>query len=152
MNYRSERLTKVFEEELSRIIEKELEFEGALVTITSVGFSENLEHANIGFSVLPLATTKTEEKKRVESKSSFGVGISSSEKYKEVLKILNENKFKLRKLLGKKVIIRTMPQLDFKIDHGFENAAVVEKLLIKDQENPEPAEGIEKLLIDDNNK
>lgn len=107
MNYRSQRLTKVFEAELSKVIEKELEFPGALVTITSVEFSEKLEHANIGFSIFP------------------------SEKADESLKTLNENKFKLRKLLGKKVLMKTMPQIDFKIDHGPENAAVVEKLLLK---------------------
>ncbi len=108
MNYRSQRLVKVFEEELSKIVEKELEFPGALVTITSVEFSEKLEHANIGFSVFP------------------------SEKADESLKTLNENKFELRKLLGKKVLMKTMPQIDFKIDRGPENAAVVEKLLIDD--------------------
>ena len=109
MKYRPQRLVKVFEEELSKIIAKELEFSGALPTITSVEFSDKLEHANIGFSVFP------------------------SEKAEEVLKILNENKFKLRKILGKKVMIRIMPQLDFKIDHGTENAARVEKLLMKNQ-------------------
>ncbi len=107
MKYRQERLTKVFEEELSKIIAKELEFNGALPTITSVEFSENLEHANIGFSIFP------------------------SEKSEEALKILNENKFELRKLLGKKVKIKTMPQVDFQIDRGSENAAVVEKLLLE---------------------
>jgi len=109
MKYRPQRLVKVFEEELSKIIAKELEFSGALPTITSVEFSDKLEHANIGFSVFP------------------------SEKAEEVLKILNENKFKLRKILGKKVMIRIMPQLDFKIDHGTENAARVEELLMKNQ-------------------
>lgn len=108
MKYRPQRLTKLFEEELSKIIIRELEFPGALPTIVKVEFSENLEHANIGFSVFP------------------------SEKSEEVLKILNENKFRLRRFLGKKVTIKTMPQLDFKIDHGDENAAIVEKLLIGD--------------------
>lgn len=108
MNFRQKRLIKIFEDELSKIIEKELEFPGALVTITSVDFSEKLDHANIGFSVFP------------------------SEKGDEALKILNENKFELRKILGKKVMLKSMPQLNFKIDHGSENAAAVEKLLIDD--------------------
>ncbi|MEK7180786.1 MAG: ribosome-binding factor A [Patescibacteria group bacterium] len=111
MKYRPQRLVKVFEEELSKIIAKELEFDGAIPTITSVEFSDKLEHANIGFSVFP------------------------SEKAEEVLKVINENKFELRKLLGKKVMIRIMPQLDFKIDHGTENAAKVEKLLLEDNNN-----------------
>ena len=132
MNYRQERLIKVFEKELSKIIEKELEFSGALVTITTVEFSEKLEHANIGVSVFPHTTTKTDKKNRAKHQSSFDVGVDLSEKYKEVLKTLNKNKFKLRKLLGKKVMMRTMPQLDFKIDHGPENAAQVEKLLLED--------------------
>ena len=108
MKYRQERLVKVFEAELSKIIEKELEFSGALVTITSVEFTDKLDHARIDFSVFP------------------------SEKAEESLKTLNENKFELRKLLGKKVMMRMMPQLDFQIDHGTENAAIVEKLLIDD--------------------
>ncbi|MBI3589051.1 MAG: ribosome-binding factor A [Candidatus Liptonbacteria bacterium] len=108
MKYRNLRLTKLFETELSKIIERELEFPGAIVTITSVEFSDKLEHANIGFSVFP------------------------SEKATESLKTLNENKFELRKLLGKKVLMKTMPQIDFKIDHGPENAAIVEKLLLEE--------------------
>lgn len=109
MNYRQERLTKVFEEELSIIIERELEFPGAIVTITSVEFSDKLDHANIGFSVFP------------------------SEKAEESLKTLNDNKFSLRKTLAKKITMKTMPQMDFKIDHGPENAAQVEKLLLDDK-------------------
>ncbi len=108
MKFRNLRLVKVFEEELSIIIERELEFSGALVTIIGVEFNDKLDHANIDFSVFP------------------------SEKSEAALKILNENRFKLRKLLSKKVTIKTMPQIDFKINRGLENAAVVEKLLIED--------------------
>ncbi len=108
MNYRPQRLVKVFEQELSKIIARELEFSGALPTIVRVDFSDKLERAYIGISVYP------------------------SSKQEEVLKILNENKFELRKMLGKKVTLKIMPQLDFKIDHGSENTAKVEKLLLED--------------------
>lgn len=108
MKYRQERLTKVFEEELSSIIEKELEFPDSLVTITRIDFTSKLDRATIGFSIYP------------------------SEKAEDALKTLNKNKLELRKLLSKKVTMKTMPQLEFEIDHGSENAARVEKLIMED--------------------
>jgi len=109
MNYRQERLTKVFEAELSKIIEKELEFPGALVTITGVQVNKKLDRADIDFSVLP------------------------SEKADEALKTLNKKKGNLRNQLKSKVKMKFMPQLEFKIDYGPENAAVVEKLLLEEK-------------------
>ncbi|HAS94996.1 TPA: ribosome-binding factor A, partial [Candidatus Wolfebacteria bacterium] len=45
MKYRKERLSNLIEEELSNIIVRELEFDGALVTITGVELSEDSDFA-----------------------------------------------------------------------------------------------------------
>ena len=108
MNFRKERAEDVIELELSQIIARELEFPGALVTITAVRMNKKLDRADINFSIIP------------------------SEKSEEILEILNKEKGNLRNLLKKKVKMKFMPQLEFEIDHGNEDAAKIEKLLIED--------------------
>ena len=109
MNHRKERLNSLIREELAKIIMKELEFENALVTITEVETSDDLEVAVVNFSVLP------------------------SEKNEEVLKQLDKSRSYLRSFLMKKIKMRGCPQIRFKIDTGSENAAKVEKLLLDDK-------------------
>ncbi len=118
MKHRAERVSNLIQEELSKIIVKELEFPSAgsgqvpaLVTLTGVSVSDNFEQAIIGFSVLP------------------------SDKSEEVLKILNKNLRHLQYLLMKKINIKPMPQIRFEIDHGLEKAADIEKLLLEDKIN-----------------
>jgi len=108
MNFRKERINDLIGEELGRIIEKELEFPGALVTIARVQVNKKMDRADIGFSVFP------------------------SKKANEALKTLNQAKGNLRNLLKTKVKMKFMPQLEFEIDYGNEDAAKVEKLLIDD--------------------
>lgn len=110
MKHRRERLNSLIREELSKIILKELYFEGALVTITEVETLEDLEYANINVSVLP------------------------TEKSEEVLKILNVKHNYLYHLLRKKIRINMLPEIRFRIDTGIAHAAKIEKILI-DQEN-----------------
>ena len=108
MNFRKERINDLIGEELGRIIEKELEFPGALVTIVRVQVNKKMDRADIGFSIFP------------------------SEKADEALRTLNKEKGNLRNLLREKVKMKFMPQLEFKVDLGNEDAAKVEKLLIED--------------------
>ena len=108
MHYRAERVNNLIQKELSKIIVKELEFP-ALVTLTGVSVSDNFEQAVIGFSVLP------------------------SDKSDEALKILNRNLRHLQYLLMKKINIKPMPQIVFKIDRGLEKAADIEKIMLKDK-------------------
>lgn len=108
MNYRPERVSELIKRELGKIITKEIEFPpGAIFTITEVKVNKKLEFAKTKFSVFP---------------SSFN---------KEVEKILERATKNLQYLLMKKINIKPMPKICFKIDYGQEAAAKVEKLLIE---------------------
>ncbi len=99
-------MNSLIREELSKIIMRELEFPGALMTITEVEVNEDLEHAIVNFSVLP------------------------SEKSEEVLEILNNHKKDLQFKLNRKLNLRPMPEITFRVDFGLKNAASVEKALL----------------------
>jgi len=107
MNYRNKRVSSLIERELNTIISRELEFENYLVTITSVEVNDKLERAVIKFSVFP------------------------SEKMEEASKILNQNRGRLQFLLGRKINIKPMPQIEFREDRGLEEAAKVERALLE---------------------
>jgi ribosome-binding factor A len=109
MIHRSERVANLIKEELSKIISRELEFPDCLMTITGVDVDAKLEKAIVNFSVLP------------------------SEKFKEVLKILEKNRRHLQYLLMKKINIKPMPEIEFRIDRGLEKAAEIEKILLEDK-------------------
>ena len=101
-------MQKLILRELGKIILRELEFPpGSLVTITNVEVDAKLERAKVGLSVIPP---------------------SYSEKVLFVAKKATNN---LQWLLMKKLNIRPMPKIEFEIDHGTENSANVERVLLK---------------------
>jgi ribosome-binding factor A len=106
--HRAERVSKLIREELAKIIIKEMEFPGVLVTLTEVEIDKKMEHAKVGVSVLPEAA---EEKvmRNLESRTGW-----------------------LQHLLFVKINIRPMPMIAFHADRGYENAAEVEKALLKE--------------------
>jgi ribosome-binding factor A len=106
MNHRKDRLQSVIQEELGKLIQHELSFPEALITITAVEVDENLETARIKLGILP----------KEKSAAAFGE--------------LKNMQGKLQFLLNRKLNIKPMPRIEFEIDHGAENAAQVEKLLI----------------------
>ena len=106
MNFRSERVSKLIRKELAKIIIREVEFDDALVTITAVEVDKKLEHAKVSVSVIP---------------SAHGAA---------ALKELTKRTGALQYLLMKKINIKPMPRIAFALDHGVENAAKVEKLLL----------------------
>jgi ribosome-binding factor A len=108
--FRPQRVGSLIREELGKMLERDLEIPEALVTITDVEVNAKLEAAIVNFSVLP------------------------SEKSERVLEILNKLKRNLQFKLNRKLNIRPMPELVFKIDYGLRNAALIEKALLKDKE------------------
>lgn len=106
MRYRKERLSNLIADELSQIITRELEFDDALVSITSISLSQDDDFATIKFSVLP------------------------SSKEKEVTKIFKENAGRLQHLLIRRLSMRTIPHIRFEYDPGLEKAQQVEKILL----------------------
>ncbi|MEW6407284.1 MAG: 30S ribosome-binding factor RbfA [Patescibacteria group bacterium] len=101
MSYRIEKLNSLIKEELAKIIEREIEFSrDVLVTVTKVETSIDTTHARAWISVLP------------ENKSS------------EVLKKLQRTIGVMQGLLNKKLIMRYVPKISFKID---KTAAKIDK-------------------------
>lgn len=107
--YRKDRVGSVIQKELGQLLLREVETPpGVLLTITSVEVQKDLEIAHIYVSVLP------------------------SERGRDLIKILHHAQKHLQFLLLRKLNIKPMPELFFKLDHGLENAARVEKALLSD--------------------
>lgn len=107
--FRQEKISSLIREELNKLILREIETPGVLVTVTEVRISKDIDRAIVKFSTIP------------------------SEKAEEVLEILRKAKKQLQFKLLRKINIKPMPQLEFVIDRGPEEAAKVEKALLKDQ-------------------
>lgn len=108
MDHRTERMSKLIREELSKIIARELEFEGALVTITEVETDRKLETAKTKISVLP------------------------AEKTEDVFETLALSRNSLQTLLFKKLNLKPVPRIQFELDRGLEHAASIEKILLQE--------------------
>ncbi|MBI2623848.1 MAG: 30S ribosome-binding factor RbfA [Candidatus Liptonbacteria bacterium] len=109
MNHRPDRVASLIQEELGALLVRELEFPGALVTVSGVEVTKKLDLARVEVSVLP------------------------HEREAEVMKTLAAAQGELQFKLGRKLNIKPMPTLKFEIDHGVENAAAVEKRLLEDE-------------------
>lgn len=107
--HRPERAGSVIKEELALLIERNIETPGALATITEVEVGKDMEHASVYISVFP------------------------TKKGPEVLKQLMAVRQELQWKLTKKMNIRPMPSINFKLDEGLENAARVEKKIIESE-------------------
>jgi len=104
---RYQRVESLIREELNKIILRELEFPGALVTVTEVNVQKDLDYANISVSVIPL------------------------DKNEEVLKLLGKNRRRLQHFLLEKIHIKPMPEIRFELDTGLEKAAEMEKAFLE---------------------
>jgi len=105
MAFRTERRTSSIKRELGRIIQRELDLDGALVTIISIDASEKIGRVSIGISVLP------------------------EDKAERVLYVLNKSTGFLKMQLNKKRNFRRVPRLVFSLSKGIENMRRVEELL-----------------------
>lgn len=108
MNHRPLRIAQLIRDELAKIILRELEFDGALATVTEIEVDKKLDRAMVKVSVIP------------------------SEKSAAVLKQLVAEQGRLQHELNHKLNIRPMPRLSFQIDHGIENSAKIEKDLLEE--------------------
>ena len=101
------RVSDLIEEELSKIMLKEVELQpNTLATITEVVVTKKLDQAKVYLSVIP------------------------SEQSEKLVETLNKRSKYLGALLLRKLNIRPLPQLTFVEDHGNENAADIEKALL----------------------
>lgn len=106
MNYRPLRMANLIREELAVLFLREMEFPGCLVTITDVNIDHQLERALVLVSVIPSA------------------------KADAALAQMNDRRGELQHQLNHKLNLKPMPRIEFEIDHGPENAARVEKILL----------------------
>lgn len=113
MSKRIERVNELLYREISQLFLRELDFQNTLVTITKVETSVDLREAKIMISVMP------------------------QEKSQTILQILKRNIFDLQQLLNKKLNMRPVPKICFKIDKSTIKAQHIEELLQKArEENP----------------
>ncbi len=113
MKHRPERMSELIRETLAELIIRELEFDGALVTITNVEVSKDVEHANVGFSVIP------------------------HDKEERVAEVLKKFTGRLQHELNHKLNLRPTPRILFFLDHGPEKAAMIEKDLLEIEKTEE---------------
>lgn len=104
--HRKEQLSSQILKELNNLIIREIEFKNSLITLTGADLSDDLQSATVGVSAIP------------------------SSKAEAALKLLDKNRSHLQFLLMKRLKIRHIPKIFFKIDWGLENAAAVEKRLM----------------------
>ena len=107
--HRAERVGSVIQAELSKMILREVELTGGLITIVEVQVDEKMEHARAHVSVIPESLEPV------------------------ALRKLNMHIGEFQHALNRKMGIRPMPLISFVLDHGNENAARVEKLLLEDE-------------------
>lgn len=105
--YRSERLSEVLRDELSKLVMKEIDVPpGTILTVSSVDLSSDAKASRIGVSIFPESASK------------------------EIMKLLRNSSGRLHYDLIRVMNIRTVPTLEFFLDTGPENAAKVEKIFL----------------------
>ena len=108
MNYRNLRIAGLIQKYLSELLARDLEFPNALVTITDVDVTSAMDTASVKVSVVP------------------------SSRAHDALTILTAAQGDLQHRLLLKLNIKPMPRIQFELDRGAENAAEVEKILLKE--------------------
>ena len=102
---RIEQISNLMKEELSKIVDKELDFpEGHLITITKVTISTDAYYATVFISVL-------------------------GEKSKEILLLLGRSVYHIQQMLNRRLRMRPVPRIRFSIDEEEVRRETVEKSL-----------------------
>lgn len=107
MTRKSERLNEFLRGELARLIEREIELGGALITVTYVDCSPDLKYARVGVSVLPEKFTGS------------------------ALKELRKRAGEFSKTLIRQTKLRKIPRFDWRVDDTEVRAAEIEEILKK---------------------
>lgn len=112
MAYRPLRVSGLIQEELGKILLREVDLASVLITITSVDIDKKMERAIVYISVLATGPNKGE--KNIEA----------------ALRQLEKRQGYFQFLLTRKLNIKPMPTIIFKRDRGLERAAKVEGALL----------------------
>ena len=106
MKHRLERVNELIRRELSEIINREVTFHAALVTVQQVDITADLKHAHVFISV-----------------------IGSEDDGKEAMARLHASRVNLQHLLSKRVVLKFTPHLHFKLDESIERGNRIIDLL-----------------------
>jgi ribosome-binding factor A len=121
MKHRLERVNELMRRELGDLINREVSFQAALVTVQQVDVTPDLKHAHVFISVMG-----TEEQGR------------------EALAKLHASRATLQHLLSKRVVLKYTPHLHFKLDEAIERGTrvinILEEIDIPPDEPPAEAD------------
>jgi ribosome-binding factor A len=110
MKYRKLRLEDLLREEIALIIQREIRDPGmGFITILGVKMSDDLKNAKAYLSIYGDEKTKA-----------------------ATLEALKRSRNYIKFLLGKRIQLRTMPELHFVLDDTYEKAARIEEILKKE--------------------
>lgn len=107
MSNRIEKVNSLLQEEISKIIVRDFNFQESLVTLTHVEATANLIEAKAYISVLP------------------------EDKADQVIKVLNKGVYDVQQKINKRLNMRPIPKIKFVKDEVIAKAAKIEALLEK---------------------
>ena len=110
MTQRILKVNELIKQEVGKIILSEINFPAdVMVTVIKAEASKDLRYADVFVSVLPF------------------------EKKEEVEEILKENIYFMQKILNKKLFMKPLPRIKFKIDDTGEYVGRIDKLIKKNE-------------------
>ncbi len=110
MAKRIERVNKLLKEQINNILLREIDFEGVLATITDVETTPDLRYCNMKISVMP------ENKEKI------------------ILKKIENQIYSIQKTLNKKLNMRPVPKIKFKIDQDVKKLYKIDEILNRAEE------------------
>ena len=110
MSLRIEKVNELIKQEVGKIILSEINFStDIMVTVMRAEVSKDLRYADVFISVLPF------------------------EKKEEAEEILKENIYFIQKILNKKLFMKPLPRIKFKIDDTGEYVGKIDELIKKSE-------------------
>jgi len=106
MKHRLPRVNELLKRELSDLLNREVSFEAALVTVQQVDITPDLKHAHVFISV-----------------------IGSEEQARAAMAALHDQRTNLQRLLARRVVLKYTPHLHFKLDEAIERGTRVINIL-----------------------
>jgi ribosome-binding factor A len=106
MKHRLERVNELIRRELGELINREVTFQAALVTVQQVDITPDLKHAHVFISV-----------------------IGSEAEAKAAMAKLHSSRATLQHLLSKRVVLKFTPHLHFKLDESIERGTRIINIL-----------------------
>ncbi|MCD6385475.1 30S ribosome-binding factor RbfA [Candidatus Sumerlaeota bacterium] len=117
LHSRKKRLEELIKEEVAKIIDQMKDPRVRMVTVTEVSLSNDLRYATVYVSIL--------ERERVD----------------ETMHALKRAQKFVRRELGSRIVVKYLPEVQFKYDKTFEQIARVEELLSQIKRDSGESEG-----------